>query len=91
MSWMKPWPSWVPSRLACGTRSPSKNSSVVSWPFWPIFLSSLPRSKPGVSSATSATTRDTPLAPWVGSVLTAMISRSQLRPLEMNVLAPVMT
>ena len=42
MSWTKPSPSASPSRFVAGTRTSSKNSSAVSWPFMPIFSSTRP-------------------------------------------------
>src|SRR6185295_13882497 len=48
----KPRPS-CPKMLEGGTRTSSKNSSAVSWAFWPIFLRLRPRLKPGRSVSTS--------------------------------------
>ncbi|MCY1178411.1 hypothetical protein D9M73_187580 [compost metagenome] len=75
ISWTKPLPSSVPSRLVTGTRTSSKNSSEVSWPFWPILSRIRPRRKPG-RSLTSRTIIEMPLARWLGSVLQTSRIRS---------------
>ena len=70
---MKPMPS-SPSRFASDTRTFSKNSSAVSDSSCPTLSSLRPRLKPGVPS--SMTNRVMPLAPLVGSVRVATITRS---------------
>ncbi|MNH45620.1 hypothetical protein D3C79_1081160 [compost metagenome] len=67
----------------------SKNSSEVSWAISPIFSSLRPLLKPGVPSST--TISDTPLAPSSGAVLATTMTISELMPLVMNVLLPLMT
>ena len=78
-----------PSRLATGTRTSSKNSSAVSWACMPILSRLRPRSKP--SMPRSSTSSDMPRWRWAGSVLTAVITRSALMPLVMNVFEPLTT
>ena len=60
MAMRKPWPS-VPRRLATGTRQPSKRTARVGWAFQPIFRSSAPKERPGVSFST--TTAEMPAGP----------------------------
>ncbi len=90
INWMKPCPSSTPSRFVAGTRTPSKNSSAVSCPCWPIFFSTRPRLKPS-SPSVSTTISEMPLAAFSGSVLATMTTRLACRPLEMKVFEPSMT
>ncbi|MCY1231747.1 hypothetical protein D9M72_442070 [compost metagenome] len=78
-----------PSRLSTGTRTLSKNSSVVSAAGWPTLSSLRPRRNPARSASTMI--RLTPLLPALGSVLQATSTMSQFRPLLMKVLLPLMT
>src|ERR1035437_3116141 len=78
-----------PKRFVAGTRTSSKNSSAVSAAFCPIFSSLRPFLNPARSASTRNT--DTPLAPAAGSVLATTTTRSQLRPLLMKVLLPLIT
>ena len=78
-----------PSRLSTGTRTSSKNSSAVSWACMPTFSRLRPRSNP--SMPRSITSSDMPRCRWVGSVFTAVITRSALMPLVMNVFDPLTT
>ena len=90
ISILKPRPS-SPSRFATGTRQPSKNSSLVSWPLRPSFSRLRPRRKP----SRSVSTRIRLMPSWGGlawgSVLATTITRSAIWPLEMKVLAPSST
>ena len=61
----------------------------MSWACWPILSRLRPRSNPGMPR--SITSRLMPLCRWVGSVFTAVITRSALIPLVMNVFAPLTT
>ena len=70
-------------------RTSSKNNSAVSCAFWPIFFRLRPRLKPGRSASTS--TRVTPLAPAVVSVLATTMTRSAMPPLVMKVFCPFTT
>ena len=79
----------VPRRLATGTRTSSKKSSAVSWPWRPSLSRLRPRSKPGIPR--SMTSSDIPAWRWVGSVLTATITRSALMPLVTKVFEPLTT
>ncbi len=84
----KPEPS-SPSRFATGTCTSVKNSSAVSCACMPIFSRLRPRSKPSMPRST--TTSDMPAWRCVGSVFTAVITRSALMPLVMNVFDPLTT
>ena len=66
-----------------------KKSSAVSWLCMPIFSRLRPRSNPAMPR--SMTTRLMPLCFWLGSVLTAVITRSALMPFVMKVLDPLTT
>jgi hypothetical protein len=93
---MNPWPSWPPIRLSTGTRTLSKNSSLVSCDFRPTLSSLRPRRKPGVelrspSASVSTTISDVPLAPSALSVLQTTMMRFAFWPLVMNVLEPLIT
>ena len=79
-------PPRLPSRLAAGTATSSKNSSAVSCACMPILSSLRPRLKPGMPRST--TSRLMPRAPASGSVRATTMTRSALMPLVMNVLAP---
>ena len=82
----KPRPS-SPRILEGGTRTSSKNSSAVSWAFWPIFLRLRPRLKPGRSVSTSTSVM--PLAPADVSVLAATMTRSAMPAVGDEGLLPV--
>ena len=84
----EPSPS-SPSRFSTGTRTSVKNSSAVSWACMPILSRLRPRSKP--SMPRSSTSSDMPRWRWRGSVLTAVMTRSALIPLVMNVFEPLTT
>ena len=60
MANLKPWPS-SPMRLAAGTLQFSKITCRVGWAFQPIFFSSAPKERPGVSFMTAKA--EMPLAP----------------------------
>ena len=60
MANLKPWPS-SPTRLAAGTLQLSKITCRVGCAFQPIFFSSAPKERPGVSFITA--NAETPLAP----------------------------
>ena len=60
MANLKPWPS-SPMRLAAGTLQFSKITCRVGWAFQPIFFSSAPKERPGVSFITA--NAEMPLAP----------------------------
>jgi hypothetical protein len=88
MKVLKPWCS-SPTRLATGTRQPSKRRWAVSDAHQPIFLSAV-RVSPGVSPSTSST--EMPLAPLLaGSVRTATVMKSARRPEVMKVFSPSTT
>ncbi len=77
-----------PSRLAAGTRQPSKESSAVSEAHQPILSSFLLTVKPGVPR--SITSSEMP--PWPGPpVRTAVTTKSARQPEVMNILLPVTT
>ena len=78
-----------PNRLATGTCTSVKNSSAVSCACMPIFSRLRPRSKPGMPR--SRIRSDMPAWRWLGSVFTAVMTRSALMPLVMNVLDPLTT
>ncbi len=84
----KPLPS-SPRRLATGTCTSVKNSSAVSWACMPIFSRLRPRSKPGHAPLE----HDRLMPAWrsVGSVFTAVMTRSALMPLVMKVFDPLTT
>ena len=84
----KPLPS-SPRRLATGTSTSLKNSSAVSCECRPTFSRLRPRSKPGMPR--SSTISEMPRWRCVGSVFTAVITRSALMPLVMNVFDPFTT
>ena len=84
----KPAPS-SPRRLATGTCTSVKNSSAVSCACMPTFSRLRPRSKPW--HPRSSTTSDMPACRCVGSVFTAVMTRSALIPLVMNVFDPLTT
>ena len=84
----KPSPS-SPKRLATGTWTSVKNSSAVSWLCRPTLSRLRPRSNP--SMPRSSTSRLMPLCFCVGSVLTAVMTRSALMPLVMKVFDPLTT
>ncbi len=66
MATLKPRPS-RPIRLAAGTRTSSKNSSVVFEARWPNLSSTLPTVMPGASRGTAKTLR--PRGPFWGCEL----------------------
>ena len=88
MRWTKPPPS-LPTRLAAGTRTSSKNSSAVSCALMPTLSRLRPRSKPGMPRSTASSEK--PCAPLSGSVRATTSTRSALMPLVMNVLDPLST
>ncbi len=84
----KPAPS-PPRTFSSGTYKSLKNNSAVSWLFIPSLSRFRPLSNPSMPSST--TMRDIPLCFSVGSVLTAVITRSLLIPLVIKVLDPLTT
>ncbi len=84
----KPLPS-SPSRFSTGTCTSLKNSSAVSCACMPSLSRLRPRSKPAIPRST--TTSEIPRWRSEGSVFTAVITRSELMPLVMNVFAPFTT
>ncbi|MNP19986.1 hypothetical protein D3C76_1125410 [compost metagenome] len=84
-----PLPSTPPSRQSADTVQSSKNSSAVSWASHPSLSRVLPRRKPGKRVSTRKI--DRPLAPPSWSVLATTATMSQIWPLVMKVLAPLMT
>ena len=88
-SCLKPRPSSGPSRFSTGTRTSVNASSAVSWACWPSLSRLRPRAKPGIPRST--TSSEMPACRAVGSVFTAVTTRSALIPLVMNVFAPLTT
>jgi len=77
-------------RLDAGTRQSTKVISAVSWDLKPILSSFLPFSKPGVPSSTAMSEIPVYGGSAFASVLAATSTRSQSRPLLMNVFWPLM-
>ncbi|MNG11287.1 hypothetical protein D3C84_948160 [compost metagenome] len=90
INWKKPWPGTPPSRFSLGTRTSSKNSMVVSCACRPTLRNGCERLKPARSASTRIS--EVSWAPLpVLPVLATTTTMSQLLPLEMKVLAPLMT